>query len=111
MAGKRIGWELVDESTFSGGGLTLGETSLTAYRGDRGKTAYDHSQTAHAPSDADNTDSNLKNNGNELTSLEDTDRLLVVQLVEGEPQVVGWIQYQNIKKQLKDYFDTLYDPL
>ncbi len=27
-----------------GGGLALGETSSTAYRGDRGKTAYDHSQ-------------------------------------------------------------------
>ena len=27
-----------------GGGLELGETSTTAYRGDRGKTAYDHSQ-------------------------------------------------------------------
>lgn len=34
------------------GGLILGETSITAYRGDRGKTAYDHSQTAHAPSTA-----------------------------------------------------------
>lgn len=32
--------------------LTLGETSLTAYRGDRGKLAYDHSQAAHAPSGA-----------------------------------------------------------
>jgi len=32
--------------------LALGETSSTAYRGDRGKTAYDHSQSAHAPSDA-----------------------------------------------------------
>ena len=32
--------------------LTLGETSSNAYRGDRGKTAYDHSQTAHAPSNA-----------------------------------------------------------
>lgn len=32
--------------------LALGETMETAYRGDRGKTAYDHSQTAHdyAPS-------------------------------------------------------------
>jgi hypothetical protein len=30
----------------------LGETSTTAYRGDRGKTAYDHSQSAHAPADA-----------------------------------------------------------
>jgi len=30
--------------------LALGETSSTAYRGDRGKTAYDHSQlTAHNP--------------------------------------------------------------
>ena len=34
------------------GGLQLGETSSTAYRGDRGKTAYDHSQVAHAPSNA-----------------------------------------------------------
>jgi hypothetical protein len=33
--------------------LALGETSATAYRGDRGKTAYDHSQAAHAPSDAE----------------------------------------------------------
>jgi hypothetical protein len=29
--------------------LALGETSTTAYRGDRGKIAYDHSQTVHAP--------------------------------------------------------------
>jgi len=34
--------------------LALGEQSSTAYRGDRGKTAYDHSQTAHAPADANN---------------------------------------------------------
>ena len=32
--------------------LTLGETSATAYRGDRGKLAYDHSQTTHAPTDS-----------------------------------------------------------
>lgn len=32
----------------TGGGVSLGETSITAYRGDRGKLAYDHSQTAHA---------------------------------------------------------------
>jgi hypothetical protein len=35
-----------------GGGVELGETSQTAYRGDRGKTAYDHSQTTHAPATA-----------------------------------------------------------
>lgn len=33
--------------------LALGETSSTAYRGDRGKIAYDHSQAAHAPADAE----------------------------------------------------------
>lgn len=33
--------------------LALGETASTAYRGDRGKTAYDHSQTAHAPANAE----------------------------------------------------------
>ena len=32
--------------------LTLGETENTAYRGDRGKIAYDHSQAAHARTDA-----------------------------------------------------------
>lgn len=35
-----------------GSGLALGETETTAYRGDRGKIAYDHSQTAHAPANA-----------------------------------------------------------
>lgn len=29
--------------------LALGETSTTAYQGDRGKIAYDHSQAPHAP--------------------------------------------------------------
>ena len=33
-------------------GVVLGETNTTAYRGDRGKIAYDHSQATHAPSDA-----------------------------------------------------------
>lgn len=33
--------------------LALGETSSTAYRGDRGKIAYDHSQATHAPVDAE----------------------------------------------------------
>lgn len=34
-------------------GLTLGETESTAYRGDRGKIAYDHSQSSHAPVNAE----------------------------------------------------------
>ena len=32
--------------------LTLGTTSTTAFRGDYGNTAYQHSQTAHAPANA-----------------------------------------------------------
>lgn len=32
--------------------IGIGETANTAYRGDRGKTAYDHSQTTHAPANA-----------------------------------------------------------
>lgn len=32
--------------------LALGVTAATAFRGDQGKLAYDHSQTAHAPADA-----------------------------------------------------------
>jgi hypothetical protein len=32
--------------------LTLGDLSTNAYAGDKGKTAYDHSQAAHAPSNA-----------------------------------------------------------
>ena len=33
--------------------LALGETSSTAYRGDRGKIAYEHSQATHAPTNAE----------------------------------------------------------
>lgn len=33
----------------TGSGVSLGETSSTAYRGDRGKTAYDHSQATGNP--------------------------------------------------------------
>ena len=36
------------------GGVQLGETSTTAYRGDRGKSAYDHSLVTHAPTDSTN---------------------------------------------------------
>ena len=51
-----------------GNDLAIGETASTAYRGDRGKTAYDHSQSAHAPADAEknvqsdwNSDAFIKN--------------------------------------------------
>ena len=51
--------------------LALGETAGTAYRGDRGKIAYEHSQAAHARADATKTEDsttngNIKINGSEV---------------------------------------------
>lgn len=71
--------DLSTEKTYRWGGssyaeispsLALGETSSTAYRGDRGKTAYDHSQSTHARTDATKTEAsqtngNIKINGTE----------------------------------------------
>ena len=50
--------------------IALGETASTAYRGDRGKVAYDHSQSTHARTDAtkvekSGTNGNIKINGSE----------------------------------------------
>ena len=48
--------------------ISLGETSSTAYRGDRGKVAYDHSQSDHAPSNAqENVIETIKVNGTALS--------------------------------------------
>ena len=44
-----------------GSGLELGETSSTAYRGDRGKIAYDHSQTTGNPHGTTKNDIGLGN--------------------------------------------------
>lgn len=41
--------------------LALGETASTAYRGDRGKTAYDHSQTTGNPHGTTKSDVGLSN--------------------------------------------------
>jgi len=41
--------------------LALGETASTAYRGDRGKAAYDHSQATHARVDATKVSSSESN--------------------------------------------------
>ena len=54
--------EIPIESLGGGGsGLTLGETSSTAYRGDRGKIAYDHSQTIGNPHGTTKNDIGLGN--------------------------------------------------
>jgi hypothetical protein len=44
--------------------LALGETSATAYRGDRGKIAYDYSQVGHLPLAGGTITNNLLVNGN-----------------------------------------------
>lgn len=41
--------QTLEESPGGGGGLILGETSVTAYRGDRGKAAYDHTALTDNP--------------------------------------------------------------
>ena len=47
--------------------LAIGETSSTAFRGDRGKIAYNHSQAAHARTDATNV-ADSSTNGNILVN-------------------------------------------
>lgn len=65
---KTYRWSGSTYVEIGGGGVALGETSATAYRGDRGKIAYDHSQTAHAPSSAQaNVIETVKVNGTALT--------------------------------------------
>lgn len=48
--------------------LALGETSSTAYPGDKGKTAYEHSQATHAPADAE---ANVQSDWNETDTSSD----------------------------------------
>lgn len=53
---------------ITGSDLALGETAATAFRGDQGKTAYDHSQAAHAPS---NAEANVQSDWNQATDTAD----------------------------------------
>lgn len=50
-------------------GVTLGTTASTAFRGDQGKAAYDHSQAAHARVDA----SKVAYKSNGVLTIDDTD--------------------------------------
>ena len=45
--------------------LALGETASTAFPGNKGKTAYDHSQVAHAPA---NAEANVQSDWNETNT-------------------------------------------
>ena len=84
--------------------LALGETSSTAYRGDRGKIAYDHSQ---ATGNAHNTKvEELTDVSGDATSIVDTDVVLKKES-GGLWKKISWV---NIKATLKAYFDGLYAP-
>jgi hypothetical protein len=87
--------------------LALGETSTTAYRGDRGKTAYDHSQVAHAPDNADNTYSAI-NGASSQNNLGDDQKIATV---NENAEIIEIITYANLRDQLKSYFDSIYTPL
>lgn len=51
-------------------GVVLGETETTAYRGDRGKVAYDHSQATHARTDATKTEGSSTNGNIKIDGVE-----------------------------------------
>jgi len=53
---KTYRWSGILYVVISSGGVALGETSETAYRGDRGKVAYDHSQSQGNPHNSTTSD-------------------------------------------------------
>ena len=69
--------------------LVLGETSATAYRGDRGAIAYDHSQVLHAPSDADNTATNETSHSDVLVDSDTLSPVTVSNKIITESDVTG----------------------
>lgn len=85
--------------------LALGETSSTAYRGDRGKIAYDHSQAAHAPSNADNTQGAINGATTKATPV---DADVFGFLDSAASFIMKKMTAANVKAWLKAYFDTLY---
>ena len=78
-----------------GNDLAIGETASTAYRGDRGKTAYDHSQSAHAPADAEKNVQTLSDAASKSFTV--TGYILSVILIDSvtKEQVIGDVSFEN----------------
>lgn len=55
---KAYRWSGTTYVAIGGGGVALGETAATAYRGDRGKAAYDHSLSQGNPHNTTTSDIN-----------------------------------------------------
>lgn len=65
---KQYRWSGSQYVHISNGGVELGESEHTAFRGDHGKEAYDHSKKTHAPENAErNKIETVKVNGEALT--------------------------------------------
>lgn len=107
--------------------VALGETSATAYRGDRGKTAYDHSQIltgnphgtapsditgfnaaalAAAPAETTTTIGALINGATNKATPVDADYVGLMD--SAASNVLKKLSWANVKATLKTYFDTLY---
>ena len=84
--------------------IALGETSATAYRGDRGKTAYEHSQSAHAATDADKTETVIS----ESDAGEPSNSAKIPFTDEG---TLANVSLASLKSLLQQHFDTIYAPL
>lgn len=76
-----------------GQSLALGETSSTAYRGDRGKTAYDHSQTTGNPHGLALSDLGISATVTELNYMDGVTSNVQTQLDEKVTQ--SWIEDQG----------------
>lgn len=77
-------WSGTQYTKVESGGLVLGETSSTAYRGDRGKIAYDHSQeTSGNPHNVTKNDVGLGNVDN-TSDLDKPISTLVQEAIDGK---------------------------